>query len=103
MEIVNCNSFNMVLVQVQKGDTLQSIAQNYNANVDSILRNNHNIDLYEGEVVKIVRNHKKTHVVKPMETLNLIANRYSTTTEQLVKINNLKSTRLFVGQIIQVE
>ena len=102
MEIINCNTFNNVLVQVQKGDTIQSIAQNYNTDINSILRNNPSIDLYEGEVVKIVRNTKKIHVVKPIETLNSIAMKYNTTTDKLIKINNLKSTRLFVGQMIEL-
>ena len=103
MKIINCNTFNNVLVQVQKGDTIQGIAQTYNTNTHNILRNNPSIDLYEGEVVKIVRNTKNMHVVKPMETLNLIANRYNTTSDKLVKINNLQSTRLFIGQMLQIE
>ena len=103
MEIINCNTFNNILVQVHKGDTMQSIAQTYNTNICNILRNNQSIDLYEGEVIKIIRNHKKTHIVKPMETLNSIANRYNTTSDKLVKINNLQSTRLFIGQMLQIE
>ena len=103
MEIINCNTFNKVLVRVQKGDTLHSIAQTYNTSTHNILRNNSSIDLYEGEVVKIVRNTPKTHIVKPMETLNSIAEKYETTADILIKINNLKSTRLFVGQMIEVE
>lgn len=103
MEIINCNTFDKILVRVQRGDTMQGIAQTYNTNICNILRNNPSIDLYEGEVVKINRSTKKTHVVKPMETLNSIAMKYETTTTQLIKINQLNSTRLFVGQMIQVE
>ena len=103
MEIINCNTFDKILVRVQRGDTMQSIAQTYNTNVCNILRNNPNIDLYEGEMVKIVRNNKNTHIVKPMETLELIANQYDITVDKLVKINNLKSNRLFIGQMLQIE
>lgn len=103
MKIINCNTFNNVLVQVHKGDTIEGIAQTYNTNTHNILRNNPSIDLYEGEVVKIVRNTKNMHVVKPMESLNSIAVKYNTTTDKLIKINNLKSTRLFVGQMIEVD
>ena len=102
MEIINCNTFNKVLVQVKKGDTIQRIAQAYNVNTDSIIRNNPNIELYEGEIVKIIR-HNNTHIVKPMQTLDLIAKLHGVTTDKLVKINNLKSTRLFVGQILNLE
>ena len=103
MEIINCNTFNKVLVQVKRGDSVQSIANEYNVTTNNIIRNNPNIELYEGEVVKIVRNTKKTHIVKPMQTLDLIAKECGTTVEKLISINNLKSTRLFVGQILNLE
>ena len=103
MEIINCNTYNKILVQVKRDDTLQSIAQNYNVKLDNIIRNNPSIELYEGEVVKIVRTAFKTHIVKPMQTLDLIAKEYGTTAENLVKINNLKSARLFVGQMLRLD
>lgn len=103
MEIINCNTFSKVLVQVKRGDSIQSIANEYNVNTNNIIRNNPNIELYEGEVVKIVRNNQNTHIVKPMQTLDLIAKEYDTTIEKLTSINNLKSTRLFVGQMLNLE
>ena len=102
MEIINCNAFNRVVVQVQKGDTLQSLANRYSADVYNIVRNNSNIELYEGEIIKIIRDSKRTHVVKPMQTLEDVAGIYSTTTDRLIDINKLQSKRLFVGQILQV-
>ena len=67
-----------------------------------VVRNNPNTDLYVGEVVKIVNNHVFVHVVKPMENLQTIASNYETTVDKLVKINGLKSTRIFVGQRLKI-
>lgn len=103
MKIINCNTFDRVLVLVKKGDTLQEIAQCYNTHTHNIIRNNPNIELYEGEMVIIVRNNKKTHIVKPMQSLKSIALQHQTTVDNLIKINNLKSTRLFVGQMLMLE
>jgi LysM domain len=44
-----------------------------------------------------------THTVQNKETLYSISKKYSTTVEQLIKINNLKSINLFVGQVLKIE
>ena len=44
-----------------------------------------------------------THTVLAKETLYSISKRYSTTVEQLTKINNLKSNNLFLGQVLKID
>ena len=68
----------------------------------NIIRNNPNIDLYEGEIVKIMNKTGNYHIVKPLETLNTIAQKYGTTIEELIKVNNLNSKRLFIGQSLKI-
>lgn len=43
------------------------------------------------------------HTVQPKETLYSISKKYSTTVEQLIKINGLKSINLFVGQVLKID
>lgn len=48
-----------------------------------------------------VENHD-TYVVKPLDTLQSIANYHNTTTEEIKAINNLKNEKLFIGQMLKV-
>jgi LysM repeat protein len=44
-----------------------------------------------------------THTVQAKETLYSISKKYSTTVEELTKINGLKSNNLFVGQVLKID
>jgi membrane-bound lytic murein transglycosylase D len=44
-----------------------------------------------------------THIIKRGETLSSLAKKYDTNTQDLMKMNQLKSTKLKVGQIIRVK
>lgn len=101
MEIIDCSTGECVLYQVQNGETINEISNRF-ANC-KIIRNNPNIDLYDGEIIKVVRQSHKSHIVKPMETLDSIAKQYNLTQEHIMNINNLNSKRLFIGQTLIVE
>ncbi|MBO5909969.1 MAG: LysM peptidoglycan-binding domain-containing protein [Clostridia bacterium] len=103
MEIIDCSKYEYVWYRIMSEDTLLSIADKLGVEVNAIIRNNNNIDLYEGEIVKIERKNDKMHIVKPMETLESISKKYNITKNRLIEINNLSSTRLFVGQMIAVK
>ena len=98
MEFINCNTCEIIYVQVQKNDSLDIIARKFNVDIRNIVRNNPNIDLYEGEILKINRKSQVYHIVKPMENLLVIATKYNTSVEDIMIKNNLTSKRLFVGQ-----
>ena len=51
-------------------------------------------------VVLIQRTENKFHVVKPSETLSVIAQKYNTTIHNLKTLNSIKE--VFIGQIIKV-
>lgn len=97
MELINCEN-NSVFYRLTKQDDLNTIMQRFNITASCIVRNNDNIDFYEGEVVKILRNSGLTHIVKPAETLNSIANTYQVNASDIISLNNLKTSRLFIGQ-----
>lgn len=47
-------------------------------------------------------NKPKVHIVKPMETIHIISNKYNIDKNDIVQKNNLNTTRLFVGQILEI-
>lgn len=100
MKLINCDNQDIVYYQIKKGDNINTIIKKFNIQNNSIIRNNPSIDLYEGEIIKIRRKANILHIVKPMDSLEKIATKYSTSVDELIKLNNLNSTRLFVGQVI---
>jgi len=64
-----------------------------------------NIASLENQKIKKRRKSKRpgTHRIKRGETLSALAKRYGTNTRALMKMNHLKSTKIKIGQIIQVK
>ncbi len=98
MEIVKCEGVEYCLYRVQKDDDIESISRKFLILPTSIVRNNPSVELYDGEVVKILKKRDIEHIVKPMETLTQIANKYDVSEDVLIKLNSLTSKRLFIGQ-----
>lgn len=103
MEIINCNKAEFVWYQVQKNDNLNSILNTFSTTSNRVIRNNPNVDFYEGEMIKILQPTSTIHIVKPMETLDIIAKKYNTNIEDLVRCNNLTTKRLFIGQTLLID
>ena len=91
---------------VKKGDTLYGISNQFGVSVADILKIN-NVDptnLQIGEVVKIPikggtnPNATFIYTVVKGDTLYKIALKYKTTIDELIKLNNLKSSNLQIGQ-----
>lgn len=78
------------------------LCKEFNTSKEKILRNNENIKLYVGEIVKIKVNDFQTHYVKPAETLQQIAENHKTNVEKLKHDNNLESDKLFIGQRLKI-
>lgn len=102
MKLIECNNGDFIWVQIKADETLQDIVTRHSTTINNIIRHNPNIDLYEGEMIKILNKANIYHVVKPMETLTLIAKKYKVNEEDLIRQNNLKSTRLFIGQNLKI-
>lgn len=96
--------------EVQKGDSLFKIAQKNNTSVQELKTLNHlnsNIILPR-QVLKIDDKEKtyieKTYIVKAGDSLNKIAHKFGTTTNQLIKLNKEISNPniIVVGQAIRL-
>lgn len=89
---------NYIVYKINKGDTLQSIANMFKVSTQSITKQNK--DLQVGDRVIIDLTPKTIHIVSPGETISSIATKYGKSCQELIKNNNIK--RLFIGQRLQI-
>lgn len=91
---------------VKKGDTLYGIANKYNVSVDNLKSyNNLSTDsLSIGQIIKIPGNkvNSNEYVVKSGDSLYSISRKYGVSVDELMSVNNLKSTVLSVGQVLKI-
>lgn len=92
---------------VQKGDTLYSIAKQFNTTVDVLLKLNNLSDaskLYVGFKLKIPVLHAQTiqYTVQKGDTLFSIARNRNVSVETLRTLNKLSSDTIKIGQIIRI-
>lgn len=100
---------------VKKGETIKSIAKEYDMKTKDLLRLNPDVSRKPApNTVIIVPNKKKktevkttseegkTHTVKRKETLYSIAKKYNVSVEDLMKANNLTGNELSVGRVIKI-
>ena len=91
---------------VKKGDTLYGIANKYNVSVDNLKSyNNLSTDsLSIGQIIKIPDNkvNSNEYVVKSGDSLWSISRKYGVDVDDLMSVNNLKSTVLSIGQVLKI-
>ncbi|MFT4412996.1 LysM peptidoglycan-binding domain-containing protein [Fredinandcohnia humi] len=96
---------------VKSGDTLYSIARDYNMSVDQLkqLNNLTTNTIHVGQSLQVTGSTGEstqiqgaTYVVQPGDSLYSIAQRTNTSVDQLMKNNNLTSSQIFVGQTLQI-
>jgi len=91
---------------VKKGDTLYGIANKYNVSVDNLKSyNNLSTDsLSIGQKIKIPDSkvNSNEYVVKSGDSLYSISRKYGVSVDELMSVNNLKSTVLSVGQVLKI-
>lgn len=92
---------------VKRGDSLYSIANNYNISVQELKDiNNLTSNLLNiGQVLIIPQqetNKENTYIVKSGDSLYKIAIQYNTTVDNLKSLNNLTSNILSIGQVLKV-
>lgn len=73
-----------------------------NTSKENVIRNNNKLAMYPGEMVYITINNYITHVVKPTDTLISICDKYKMNPEKVKQDNNLKTSKLYIGQIIKI-
>ena len=95
---------------VQKGDSLWSIARKLNTSVAELksLNNLTSNNLSIGQVLKTPSSNTEndnqiTYTVVKGDSLYKIAQKFNVTVQDLINLNNLKSTALSVGQVLKVK
>lgn len=85
--------------EVQKGDTLWSIANKYKVTVSKLkdINNLTNNLIYVGQKLLIPSNVKE-YIVQKGDTLYAISRKFNTTITDIINLNNLKSTTIKIGQ-----
>ncbi|MFI3260281.1 MAG: LysM peptidoglycan-binding domain-containing protein [bacterium] len=91
---------------VVAGDTLYSIASKYNTSV-SVLKELNNLTsdiLTIGQtlIINVPTDNYSTYIVVSGDTLYSIASKYNTSVSDLISINGLTSSNLYIGQKIKV-
>ena len=94
---------------VKSGDSLWSIAKKYNVSVADLKEANGltSSKLSIGDVLKIPTKEEipikeNVYIVKSGDSLYKIAQNYDTTVSELIQLNNLTSTNLSIGQILEI-
>ncbi len=90
---------------VEKGDTLYSIAKNFDVSVNKLKEyNNLSSNLLSvGQKILIPVQEDTTYVVKSGDTLYSIAREFNISVDKLKKLNNLDNNLLSIGQILIVK
>lgn len=109
------NPSECVTYTVKKGDSLYSIARQYNSTVDAIKRYNNltSNNLSIGQKLKMPCYMKDTdnttkpnfvmYTVKAGDSLYSIAQKYGTTVDKIKADNKLSSNTLSIGQVLMIE
>ena len=83
-------------------DKDKDIFKDFNTSKENVLRNNERIKVYAGEWVEVCVNKFSTHFVRPAETINDIAQIYNLSVEKIQVDNNLKTSKLYIGQMLKI-
>lgn len=117
--VENNNGKKLIVHKVDPKESYYSISRRYNVNVKDIQTYNNNASLQIGSIIKvpteipfndkpIVNSPSSStanffdYTVAAKDNLNLIAEKFATTTTEIKKLNNLNSSNLQVGQVLKV-
>jgi len=129
--VENLNGKKLILHQIVAKDTYYSIARRYNVSPKEIMTYNDSKYLSLGVVIKVPTNIPfsgqpiavKTkagaitnvlpaagiadtvlieHAVQRKENLNMLAEKYGTTVNEIKRVNNLRSINLQIGQVLKI-
>lgn len=114
--IENNNGKKVILHRVEAKETYYAVARRYNVSYKDLMEYNDSKALQIGITLKVPTNLpfnsaansiKKnteiiTYTIKPKDNLNLLAEKYATTVDEIKQLNNLSSINLQIGQILKI-
>lgn len=119
--VENNNGKKLIVHQIVAKDTYYSVGRRYNVSPKDIMAFNQNKFLQVGVIIKVptnipwgAANNATTpatsssdegiieHTVKAKENLNMLAEKYGTTVNEIKKLNNLKGNNLSIGQLLKI-
>jgi Putative peptidoglycan-binding domain-containing protein len=104
--MIPTSSNNTQIHVVRAGDTLFSIARQFNITVDEIRRlNNLTTDMLtigQHLLIPLTNQQHFEYTVVAGDSLFALATRFNTTIEAIIQLNNLTDTRLSIGQVLMI-
>ena len=98
-----------ILYTIRPGDTLTSIAKKFDTTVNDIARYNGIVDLdniIAGQTIRIFvpsENRPSWYIVRRGDTLGSIADKFNTTVDELVQLNNIRNPNvIYAGRILRI-
>jgi len=90
---------NDILYAVKQNETLKDIALKFNT-TEELLKNYNDLknDVDFGDVILINEKNKALYIVKPLDNLDSISKKFMVSTQEIIRKNNLATTKLFIGQ-----
>ena len=91
---------------VQQGETMWDISRRYGIDINTIIGANLHLDnanrLKAGQELNILSRKGVIHKISPYETLSEVSNLYGVSVREIMEYNNLRSSRLSIGDTIIV-
>lgn len=118
--VENNNGKKLIVHQIVAKDTYYSVGRRYNVSPKDIMSYNENKYLQVGVIIKVPTNipwgtTSSTvpvssgkdggiieHTVKAKENLNMLAEKYGTTINEIKRLNNLTGNNLSIGQVLKI-
>lgn len=119
--VENHNGKKLIIHQVVAKDTYYSIARRYNVVPKDVMNFNDSKFLQIGVIIKVPTNVPFSgtqnqspiapngsddmladHIVQKKENLNMLAEKYGTTVNEIKRVNNLNSINLQIGQVLKI-
>lgn len=97
VEFLNNFLFKELLI-VEEPSTMQNFINNNFQNFVLVCENK---SFAVGDYVIFKRNCQKFHIVKPNETINLIAQKYNISEQEIINKNS--TTKIFIGQQLKIK
>jgi peptidoglycan endopeptidase LytF len=117
--VENNNGKKVIVHKVDAKETYYAIGKRYNVNYKDVILFNENKALHVGIIVKVPtdrpfeavpigRNENASpsgyfeYTIKAKDNLNMLAEKYGTTINEIKRINNLSSINLQIGQVLKI-